>query len=103
DVGTARDIDDEVHRRVGHEDSQLGGHGDIESPRQLETGGPRIEIGYSEDGDGGIADGHLEEGAPSLAGPDDDDLGHGRRRGPIRTAAAPGRAPPGSRRTRTRG
>src|SRR5712691_4693664 len=49
DVGTARDVDDEIHRRVGHEGSELGGHGDIESPRQLETGGPRIEIGDPED------------------------------------------------------
>ena len=103
DVGTPRDVDDEIHRRVRHEGAELRGHGNIESPRQLETGGPRIEIGDPEDGDGGIAHEHLEEGAPSLAGPDDDDLGHGRRRGPIRTAAAPGRVLRGSRRTRTRG
>src|SRR6266849_4127728 len=103
DLGAARDVDDEVHRGVSHERPELGGHGDIEAPGQLEAGRPRVEIGAPEDGDGGIADEHLEEGTAPFAGPDDDDFGHGRRPRPVRTAAAPGRAPPGSRRTRTRG
>jgi len=77
-----RHVDDEIQLRVGDQRPEVGGHGDIESARQLEAGRPRVHVGDPEDGDGRIPVEHLEEGPAALPGSDDHDLGHGARRPP---------------------
>ncbi len=86
-LGVAGHVDDEVDPRVRDELAEVGADRDVEAPGQLEPGRPGIDVGDPDDGHGGIAREHLEQGAPALARADDDDLGHAR--GPASEAAGP--------------
>ena len=75
-LGAAGDVDDEVGPRIGHELSQVRGDRDVEAAGELDAGRPRIDIGHAQDGHGGVADEHLEQGSPALARTDDDHFRH---------------------------
>ena len=74
--GIAGHVDDEVHPRVLDKRAEIGGHGDIEAPGELEAGRPGVGIGHAHDGHRGIPHDHFEQGAPTLPRSHDDDLGH---------------------------
>src|SRR5215510_920939 len=103
DLGASRHVDNEIEARVRNQPAQVGHHGDVQAPRELEAGSPGIDISYSQDSDGGVTREHLQEGAPAFARSHDGDLGHAWVGPEIRRAGAPGRARPDFRRTRTPG
>jgi hypothetical protein len=70
------DVDDEIERRLRDHLAQVGAHRDVEPAGQLEAGSPGVHVDHPHDGHGRVAAEHLEQGAPALARPDDDDPGH---------------------------